>query len=113
MYSQDLPASTANVTALDKSRIRGGTMVLLKNGAVTAPPGAPAAARPLTSGDPFGATGVTADRGANRYGVCSIEDFPPGINDLSFTHDDAAGFYNYVKQFAAPNFWYQDGGVLS
>ena len=88
-------------------------MVLLKNGAVTAPPGAPAAARPLTSGDPFGATGVTADRGANRYGVCSIEDFPPGINDLSFTHDDAAGFYNYVKQFAAPNFWYQDGGVLS
>ncbi|MFI5585747.1 DUF6345 domain-containing protein [Amycolatopsis sp. NPDC051758] len=88
-------------------------MVLLKNGAVSAPPGAPAAARPLTSGDPFGATGVTADRGANRYGVCSIEDFPPGINDLSFTHDDAAGFYNYVKQFTAPNFWYQDGGVLS
>ncbi|WIV55607.1 DUF6345 domain-containing protein [Amycolatopsis nalaikhensis] len=88
-------------------------MALLKNGAITAPPGAPAAAQPLTSGDPFASTGVAADRGANRYGVCSIEDFPPGINDLSATHEDAGGFYNYVKQFAAPNYWYQDGGVLS
>ncbi len=46
-------------------------------------------------------------------GVCSIEDFPPGITDLSCTHDDAGGFHNYVKQFTAPNFWYTDGGVLS
>ncbi len=88
-------------------------MALLKNGVVTAPPGASATARPLTSGDPFAATGIAADRGANRYGVCSIEDFPPGINDLSYTHEDAGGFYNYVKQFTAPNFWYTDGGVLS
>ncbi|MGW3961351.1 DUF6345 domain-containing protein [Amycolatopsis sp. NPDC005003] len=89
-------------------------MALLKNGVVAAPPGAPAGARALTSADPFAAgTGAAADRGANRYGVCSIEDFPPGINDLSYTHDDAGGFYNYVKQFTAPNFWYTDGGVLS
>ncbi|SFW84756.1 DUF6345 domain-containing protein [Amycolatopsis australiensis] len=88
-------------------------MALLKNGAVAAPPGTPAAARALTSRDPFGTTGLRADRGANRYGVCSIEDFPPGITDLSATHEDAGGFYNYVNQFTAPNFWYRDGGVLS
>ncbi|MFF1614651.1 DUF6345 domain-containing protein [Amycolatopsis sp. NPDC058278] len=89
-------------------------MALFKNGVVTAPPGAAAGARALTSADPFGpGTGVAADRGANRYGVCSIEDFPPGMNDLSYTHEDAGGFYNYVKQFAAPNYWYTDSGVLS
>ena len=47
------------------------------------------------------------------YGFCSIEDFPPGITDLSATHEDAGGFRDYVNQFTAPNFWYQDGGVLS
>ncbi|WP_370962263.1 DUF6345 domain-containing protein [Amycolatopsis sp. cg9] len=88
-------------------------MALLKDGAGAAPPGTSTAARALTSADPFTASGITADRGANRYGVCSIEDFPPGITDLSYTHDDAGGFYNYVKQFTAPNFWYTDGGVLS
>lgn len=48
--------------------------------------------------------------GAKIYGFCSIETFC-NQGGLSLTHDDAQGFYNYVKQFTAPNFWYQDAGV--
>jgi len=47
------------------------------------------------------------------YGFCSIETFLPGVGDLSATHDDAQGFYNYVAQLETPNFWFQDGGVQS
>lgn len=72
--------------------------------AVTAPP--------VASGSPL-APEIAKAAGANLYGFCSIEDFPPGINDLTYTHEDAGGFYAYVKQFAAPNFWYQDANVLS
>ncbi|GAA4609296.1 hypothetical protein BJY16_007258 [Actinoplanes octamycinicus] len=45
------------------------------------------------------------------YFFTSIEDFPPGVGDLSLTHDDAQGFYDYVKQFNTPNGWYRDGNV--
>jgi hypothetical protein len=44
------------------------------------------------------------------YGVCSIETFCDQ-GALSLTHDDAQGFYDYVKKFTAPNFWYKDSGV--
>jgi hypothetical protein len=54
-----------------------------------------------------------APRGAaqDMYFFTSIEDFPPGIGDLSLTHDDAQGFYNYIKQFNTPNAWYRDSSV--
>ena len=48
--------------------------------------------------------------GANAYGAFSIETFA-NSGGLTYTHEDAQGFYDYVKQFAAPNFWYRDGGV--
>jgi hypothetical protein len=77
-------------------------------------PGVVAAVRALRTENPFVDEARTAAvRGANMYGFCSVEDFPPGITDLSATHEDAGGFYNYVNQFTAPNFWYRDGGVLS
>ena len=48
--------------------------------------------------------------GANAYGAFSVETFA-NAGGLTYTHEDAQGFYDYVKQFAAPNFWYRDGGV--
>ncbi|MGH8866765.1 MAG: DUF6345 domain-containing protein [Actinomycetes bacterium] len=69
--------------------------------------------------DPFSPEAVPLPRAGARaaaandmYGFCSIEDFPPGIGDLSATHDDAQGFYNYVAQFVTPNFWFRDASVL-
>jgi hypothetical protein len=44
------------------------------------------------------------------YGTFSIETFC-NAGGLSYTHEDAEGWYNYVAQFAPPNFWYKDGGV--
>lgn len=44
------------------------------------------------------------------YGFCSIETFCDQ-GGLSLTHDDAYGFWDYVRRFTPPNFWYQDGGV--
>jgi hypothetical protein len=54
-----------------------------------------------------------ASRGAaqDMYFFTSIEDFPPGIGDLGLTHEDAQGFYDYVRQFNTPNAWYRDGSV--
>ena len=45
------------------------------------------------------------------YGACSIEDFLPGISDLSLTHEAAAGFLGYPTSFTPANFWRKDGGV--
>ena len=45
------------------------------------------------------------------YGACSIEDFLPGISDLSLTHEDAEGFLGYPTSFTPANFWRKDGGV--
>jgi hypothetical protein len=61
-----------------------------------------------TGANPAGAD--LARGGAKVYGFCSIETFC-NQGGLSLTHDDALGFYNYVRQFTAPNFWYQDAGV--
>ena len=69
--------------------------------------------RPWGNANPLADERSAAERGANRYGVCSIEGYPSGIGDLTYTHEDAGGFYNYVKQFVPPNFWYRDGNVLS
>jgi hypothetical protein len=42
------------------------------------------------------------------YEFFSIEDFPSGIGDLTYTHEDAQGFRDYVAQFVTPNAWYKD-----
>lgn len=95
-------------------------MALLSTGSQGQPERAEAPARRLYDADPFAAEGVPRQAEGGRaaaandmYGFCSIEDFPPGIGDLSLTHDDAWGFYDYVDQFVTPNFWFQDGNVLS
>lgn len=44
------------------------------------------------------------------YGAFSIETFADA-GGLSYTHEDAQGWYNYVAQFQTPNFWYKDGNV--
>lgn len=45
------------------------------------------------------------------YGACSIEDFPAGISDLRYTHEDASGFLDYPTSFTPANFWRKDSGV--
>ncbi len=73
---------------------------------------------PGTVGQPSGTTANLANPdaadgmrgGAKIFGVCSIETFC-NQGGLSLTHDDALGFYNYMKQFNPANFWYQDAGV--
>lgn len=47
------------------------------------------------------------------YGGCSIEIFDPntGAGNLSYPHDDANGFLDYLNQFDQINFHYEDGGV--
>ena len=50
--------------------------------------------------------------GAARGGANAYSAFWPDLRNaggLTYTHEDAQGFYDYVKQFAAPNFWYRDG----
>ena len=54
---------------------------------------------------------ATRGTAQDLYFFTSIEDFPPGIGDLSLTHDDAQGFYDYIRQFSTPNAWYRDGSV--
>ncbi len=48
--------------------------------------------------------------GDNMYGAFSIEKFAQQAS-LEYTHEDTAGFINYVAQFNKPNFWYQDSNV--
>ena len=48
--------------------------------------------------------------GANVHGSFSIETFCDQ-GSLSLTHEDAAGWRDYLNKFSASNFWYADGGV--
>jgi hypothetical protein len=45
------------------------------------------------------------------YGAFSIEDFPPGVGDLTYTHDDALGWINFLGGTGPANFWFTDGNV--
>lgn len=47
----------------------------------------------------------------DAYGAFSIETFPPGIGNLSLTHDDAIGWINFLGGTGPANFWLADGGV--
>lgn len=69
-------------------------------------------ARTTAGADPVARDGASA-RGTQQdvYFFTSIEDFPPGVGDLSLTHDDVQGFRDYVAQFNTPNGWYRDGSV--
>jgi hypothetical protein len=44
------------------------------------------------------------------YGAASIEKFF-SAGGLSYTHEDAKGWLDYVTKFKPSNFWYKDGGV--
>lgn len=44
-------------------------------------------------------------------GTYSVENFQGTQNNLSYTHDSADGFRNYLGQWYAPNFAYRDSGV--
>jgi Family of unknown function (DUF6345) len=83
--------------------------------AVGAPPAAaealrisldPQAGNPLAAAAP-GAIGVVT---TDYYGAFSVEKFA-AASPLTYTHDDALGWLNYVQQFQAANFWYKDAGV--
>jgi len=50
--------------------------------------------------------------GTNFYGGCSIEvGCGCSFGTLSYTHEDAQGWLNYVNQFTPINFWYKDCNV--
>jgi hypothetical protein len=64
------------------------------------------------SGNPmaFNPPGAIGAVSTDYYGAFSMEKFA-SAGDLSYTHDDAQGWLNYVQQFQAANFWYKDAGV--
>lgn len=64
------------------------------------------AGNPLAEIKP-GAVGVVS---TDYYGAFSVEKFA-AASDLTYTHDDAKGWLDYVQQFQAANFWYRDAGV--
>ena len=66
----------------------------------------PQAGNPLALGAPTGVRAVSTD----YYGAFSVEKFA-AASDLTYTHDDAKGWLDYVQQFQAANFWYTDAGV--
>lgn len=52
------------------------------------------------------------DGPAYTCGAFSIEHFAdPNLATLSHTHEDAQGWLNYLDQFFAENFWFQDSSV--
>ena len=68
----------------------------------------------VAEANPIAPSAVAEIRGgANMYGACSIQKFAPstGAGDLSYTHQDAQGWINYVNQFTPRNFWFADAGV--
>lgn len=48
--------------------------------------------------------------GAHVHGEMSIEKFCEA-GSLSYTHEDAQGFWDYLNKFYPTNFWYRDDGV--
>jgi hypothetical protein len=55
---------------------------------------------------------AAAPRGVSDdvFGAFSLETFH-NVGSLSYTHEDAQGWYDYLAQFNQGNFWYRDGGV--
>lgn len=59
---------------------------------------------------PVAQTRANISGSADMYGACSIEKFS-SASPLSLTHEDAAGWIDYVTRFTPGNFWYGDGNV--
>jgi hypothetical protein len=59
---------------------------------------------------PIAQTRATISGSADMYGACSIETFS-SASPLGLTHEDAAGFMDYVTRWTPGNFWYGDGNV--
>lgn len=59
---------------------------------------------------PIAQTRATISGSADMYGACSIETFS-SASPLGLTHDDAAGWIDYVTRWTPGNFWYGDGSV--
>lgn len=53
---------------------------------------------------------VQVNGSADYYGACSIEKFN-SASSLRWTHEDAAGWMDYVTQFTPGNFWLGDNNV--
>jgi hypothetical protein len=54
--------------------------------------------------------GITIGGSADYYGACSLETFCDA-GGLTYTHDDAYGWLDYLDQFVSINFWRGDGSV--
>ena len=54
--------------------------------------------------------GVTTGGSDDFYGACSLETFCD-VGGLTYTHDDASGWLDYITQFNSANFWMGDGSV--
>lgn len=108
----ELVAGTAGSAYFDSPTVvpapaepeRGG------NGGIRLVYGAPAGDNPFAEMAAGAAPGGGVRGGANAYGAFSLETFATA-GGLTYTHEDAAGWYNYVAQFTAPNFWYKDANV--
>jgi hypothetical protein len=46
----------------------------------------------------------------DQWGACSLETFAD-VSGLTYTHDDAAGFLDYLDNFAPYNYWLGDANV--
>src|SRR5215831_18428301 len=59
----------------------------------------------IEEANPIAAASVPGVRGgANMYGANSIQKFATGDGNLSYTHEDADGWANYVAKFVPLNF---------
>jgi hypothetical protein len=59
---------------------------------------------------PVAQTRANISGSADMYGACSIEKFS-SASPLGLTHEDAAGWIDYVTRWTPGNFWYGDGAV--
>lgn len=64
----------------------------------------------MPSANPFAPSMRAARGGARVHGECSLNTFAD-VGGLSYCHDDAKGFGDYLNQFNAANYWFKDAGV--
>lgn len=57
-----------------------------------------------------GAAAINIGGSDDIYGACSLEHFS-SASGLTYTHEDAHGFMNWLGNWYKGNFWFQDGNV--
>lgn len=57
-----------------------------------------------------GASALNIGGSDDIYGACSLEHFN-SVSGLTWTHEDAQGFLNWLGTWNKGNFWFQDGNV--